>query len=155
MTKVYLIVLFMLAVAVNSFGQSESEKFINGLIGKWVSTVSANHSLSIRRDNNVLLVTETTVEDAGEPYITESKIYLDGRLQTDGLRQSATEAKTVVTDSNLTTTFYGLKNGKTKELFKERLSIKNSNLILTAHVKIGVPFLAAGTKQVFQKSTGQ
>lgn len=153
MMKVQLVVLFILAAAINSFGQSASENFINSLAGKWISTDSANHTISIKRANNVLLVTETTVEDSGKPYITESKIYLDGSLQKDGLKQSATQAKTVVRDSNLTTTFYALKNGKTKELFKERLSIKDGNLILAAQVKIGVPFLAAGTKQVFQKIT--
>jgi len=155
MKRFQMIVVFVLFSAFNAFSQNNSEQFINSLTGKWISTTNAKYSIQIQRENNVLLVTETTIEDNGKPYITESKIYLDGRLQTDGLKQSATEARTIVKDSNLTTTFYGLKGEKTKELFKERLSIKDGNLILAAQVKIGVPFLAAGTKQVFQKVTNK
>ena len=151
--KIQVLALCIFLFAANAFGQNKSDQFINSLVGKWVSTESANHSIVIRREVNILLVTETTVEDNGKPFITESKVYLDGSLQKDGLKQSATEAKTVVKDSNLTTTFYGLKDGKIKEQFKERLSVKDGNLILEAQIKIGVPFLAAGTKQVFQKST--
>lgn len=151
--KVQLIILCLLFAVGNVFGQTKSAQFIENLIGKWVSTDSANHTIIIKRDNNFLLVTETTVEDSGKSYITESKIYLDGRLQKDGLKQSATESKTIVSNSNLITTYYGLKDGKTKELFKERLSIKDGNLMLAAQIKLGIPFLAAGTKQIFQKST--
>ena len=153
--KVRLIILCLLFAVGNVFGQVKSEQFIENLIGNWVSTESVNHTVIIKRDKNILLITETTAEETGKPYVIESKIYLDGRLQKDGLKQSATEARTVVSNSNLITTYYGLKDGKTKELFKERLSIKDGNLILAAQVKIGVPFLAAGTKQVFQKSTNQ
>ncbi len=153
--KVQLIVLFILLLVGNTPGQNKSEQFIDWLIGTWVSTASADHTISIRRDADALIVTETTIEETGKPYVTQSKIYLDGRSQKDGLKQAATEARTAVGDSALTTTFYGLKNGKTKELFKERLSLKNGDLILAAQVKIGIPFLAAGTKQVFQKSKNQ
>jgi hypothetical protein len=155
MKNIRFLLLFLAFATINSFGQTKSEQFVNSLVGNWVSSENANHSIKIKRENNVLLVTETTIQDNNKPYITESKIYLDGSLQKDGLKQSATEAKTLVKDSNLTTTFYGLKDGKTKELFKERLSVKNGNLILTAQKKFGVPFLAAQTKQTFIKSNNQ
>ena len=152
--KVGLIFLFLLAATAGVFGQNKTEQFIDRLAGKWAANDSVDHTLEIKRSaGNVLLVTETATDETGRTYVVESLIYLDGRRQTEGLKQSATEARTAVGDSNLTTTYYGAKNGGVKELFKERLSLKNGSLIRSAQIKIGVPFLAAGTKQVFRKIT--
>ncbi len=154
MMKIQFAVLFLLAAAFSSFGQSRSDTFIQSLVGEWVSTEFKNYSMVIKHDNNVLLVKQTVMEDSGNPLISEYKIYLDGSLQKDGLKDSSvSEARTIVKDSNLTTTFYRLNNGKTKEAFKERFSVKNGNLILRAQMKLGVPFLAGETKQVFQKAS--
>lgn len=151
--KVGLIFLFLLA-ATGVFGQTKTEQFIDRLAGKWAAIDSVGHTLEIKRSaGSVLLVTETAIDDTGKAYVVESLIYLDGRRQTDGLKQSATEARTAVGDSNLTTTYYGVKNGGVKQLFKERLPLKNGSLIRSAQIKIGVPFLAAGTKQTFRKIT--
>ncbi len=146
--------MFLLLIASSSiFGQTGSEQFINSLVGKWSASDSAGYTLEIVRDKDVLLVTEKAAAETGKFYIIESRIYLDGRLQKDNLKQAAAEARTIVKNTNLTTTFYGLKNGSLRELFKERLSVKKGNLVRVAQIKFGVPFLAAGTTQIFRKIT--
>jgi hypothetical protein len=154
--KIHLLVLCVIIFTAGSFGQSGSPQSLGeSLVGDWISTTSENiHKISIKKMENGLLITEKSTEVSNpdqKPYITESKIYLDGRVQKDGLKQSADEAKTEVKGSKLITTFFTLKDGKLKESFKERLSIKDGNLVREAQVKLGVPFLAAGTKEIFVK----
>ncbi len=156
--KIHLLVLCVIIFATASFGQTGSQQSLaDSLVGDWVSTTLENvHKIKIKKTDNVLLITEESTEVSNpnqKPYITESKIYLDGRIQKDGLKQPATEAKTEVKGSKLTTTFFALKDGKLKESFKERLSVKDGNLVREAQIKLGVPFLAAGTKEVFRKVT--
>jgi hypothetical protein len=156
--KIHLLVLCVIIFATVSFGQTDSKQpLADSLVGDWISTTSENvNKISIKKTDNILLITEESTEIKNpnqKPYITESKIYLDGRVQKDGLKQSATEAKTEFKNSKLITTFFILKDGKLKESFKERLSIKDGNLVREAQVKLGVPFLAAGTKEVFRKVT--
>ncbi len=154
--KIHLLVLCVIIFATASFGQTGSQQSLaDSLVGDWVSTTLENvHKIKIEKTDNVLLITEESTEVSNpnqKPYITESKIYLDGRIQKDGLKQSITEAKTEVKGSKLITTFYTTENGKRKESFKERLSLKDGKLVREAQVKLSVPFLAAGTKEIFVK----
>ena len=154
--KIYALVFCIFAFGINAFGQTS---WADNLVGNWKSTTYegiGTRKIKIIKVENALLITETTSQkndSSGklEDFVTESKFYLDGRLQKDGLKKPSIEAKTEVGKQKLTTVFFVDNYGKPKKSHKETWEYKNGQLVITAFVKFGVPFLSATTREILVK----